>query len=171
MSTLRSEYGHLTIQQLVHHFEHGQLNLEPGFQRNSVWTLKERQSLIESLFMSYPVPSIFLYKNHDAHGGLMYDVNDGKPTRRINLHVYWIGPLSSWPVRRASPIPDSRQRTSLVQLGATLQKRCGIPFLRLPYPDGRDLRRAIRHHRCLRPYQLDGQKALISRKASRRILQ
>ena len=78
MSTLRSEYGHLTIQQLVHHFEHGQLNLEPGFQRNSVWTLKDRQSLIESIFMSYPVPSIFLYKNHDAHGGLMYDVIDGK---------------------------------------------------------------------------------------------
>src|SRR5260370_7958793 len=113
MSTLRSEYGHLTIQQLVHHFEHGQLNLEPGFQRNSVWTLKDRQSLIESIFMSYPVPSIFLYKNHDAHGGLMYDVIDGKPTPRINLHVYGIGPLSSSPVPVSSPIPQRLQQTTL----------------------------------------------------------
>ncbi len=68
----------MTIQQLVLHFEHGQLNLEPGFQRNSVWTPKDRQALIESIFMNYPVPSIFLYKNQNAHGGLTYDVIDGK---------------------------------------------------------------------------------------------
>jgi hypothetical protein len=78
VTTLHSDYGHMTIQQLVHLFEHEQLNLEPGFQRRSVWNVKDRQSLIQSIFMNYPLPSIFLYKNQDAHGGLTYDVIDGK---------------------------------------------------------------------------------------------
>ena len=78
MTTLHSEYGHMTIQQLVNHFENNQLNLEPGFQRNSVWSVTDRCKLIESIFLHYPIPSIFLYKNHDENGGLMYDVIDGK---------------------------------------------------------------------------------------------
>ena len=68
----------MTIQQLVNHFEKGQLNLEPGFQRNSVWAQRDRCKLIESILMNYPIPSIFLYKNQDGHGGLKYDVIDGK---------------------------------------------------------------------------------------------
>lgn len=74
---MRSEYGHMTIQQLVNHFQQGQLNLEPGFQRNSVWSLNDRGALIESIFMNYPIPSIFLYKRQE-NGGLIYDVIDGK---------------------------------------------------------------------------------------------
>ena len=78
MSQLHSEYGHMTIQNLVNHFQNGQLNLEPGFQRNSVWSLSDRSALIESIFMRYPMPSIFLYKRKDTDGGLVYDVIDGK---------------------------------------------------------------------------------------------
>lgn len=78
MTTLRSEYGHLTVQQFVNHFENGQLNLEPGFQRNSVWSLSDRTALIDSIFLNYPIPSIFLYKRPDTNGGLIYDVIDGK---------------------------------------------------------------------------------------------
>jgi len=78
MTTLSSEYGHMTIQQLVNHFGQNQLTLEPGFQRNSVWSPKDRRALIESVFMNYPIPSIFLYKNQDKDGGLVYDVIDGK---------------------------------------------------------------------------------------------
>lgn len=78
MNMLRSEYGHMTIQQLVNHFEKGQLNLEPGFQRNSVWSLSDRTALIESIFLNYPMPSVFLYNRQDVDGDLIYDVIDGK---------------------------------------------------------------------------------------------
>jgi len=68
----------MTVQQFVNHFENGQLNLEPGFQRNSVWSLSDRTALIDSIFLNYPIPSIFLYKRQDTNGGLIYDVIDGK---------------------------------------------------------------------------------------------
>ncbi|MEX0613195.1 MAG: DUF262 domain-containing protein, partial [Pirellulales bacterium] len=38
----------------------GHLNLEPGFQRKSVWTLRDRRKFIESVLEQFPVPSIFL---------------------------------------------------------------------------------------------------------------
>jgi 5-methylcytosine-specific restriction endonuclease McrA len=76
-TSLHSEYDSKTIQELVHLFNNDQLNLEPGFQRQSVWTERDRRKLIESIFQNYPIPSIFLYKqSHD--GRLKYDVIDGK---------------------------------------------------------------------------------------------
>ena len=76
-TTLHSEYDSKTIQELIHLFNNGQLNLEPGFQRESVWIERDRRKLIESIFQNYPIPSIFLYKqSHD--GRLTYDVIDGK---------------------------------------------------------------------------------------------
>lgn len=78
MSTpLHSEYDSKTIQELVHLFNNGQLNLEPAFQRQSVWTERDRRKLIETIFQNYPIPSIFLYKQNEG-GRLSYDVIDGK---------------------------------------------------------------------------------------------
>jgi hypothetical protein len=71
------DYGDKTIQEFVLLFNNGQLNLEPGFQRDSVWTLSDRKKLIESLFQNYPIPSVFLYKQNQ-NGKLCYDVIDGK---------------------------------------------------------------------------------------------
>ncbi len=75
--SLDFDYGDKTIQEFVLLFKNGQLNLEPGFQRSSVWTLSDRKKLIESLLQNYPIPSVFLYKQNDD-GKLRYDVIDGK---------------------------------------------------------------------------------------------
>lgn len=93
MTTLRSEYGHMTVQQFVNHFEHDQLNLEPGFQRNSVWSLTDRAALIDSIFSNYPIPSIFLYRRQDANGGLVYDVIDGKQRLESIFMFMGLGPF------------------------------------------------------------------------------
>ena len=77
MTTLDFDYGDKTIQELVLLFQNDQLNLKPGFQRDSVWTLSDRKKLIESISQSYPIPSIFLYCQNDQ-GKLRYDVIDGK---------------------------------------------------------------------------------------------
>jgi hypothetical protein len=76
--SLSFEYGDKTVQEFVHLYTHGQLNLEPGFQRKSVWTVRDRQKLIESICQNCPIPSVFLYKSQDHRGRLKYDVIDGK---------------------------------------------------------------------------------------------
>jgi len=74
---LRFEYGDKTVLELCQLYEQGHLNLEPGFQRKSVWTLADRRKLIQSVLENYPIPSIFLYRR-DADGYPVYDVIDGK---------------------------------------------------------------------------------------------
>ena len=76
--SLDFDYGDKTVQEFVLLFNNGQLNLEPGFQRDSVWTLSDRKKLIESLLQNYPVPSVFLYRQKSDNGKLRYDVIDGK---------------------------------------------------------------------------------------------
>lgn len=75
--SLEFDYGDKTIQEYVLLFKNRQLNLAPGFQRDSVWTLSDRKKLIESILQNYPIPSIFLYCQHEK-GKLRYDVIDGK---------------------------------------------------------------------------------------------
>src|ERR1700735_4928984 len=58
-------------------YEKGSLNLTPGFQRNSVWGLRDRQALIDSMLRGYPIPAIFLYSRSEK-GQTIYDVIDGK---------------------------------------------------------------------------------------------
>jgi hypothetical protein len=75
---LRPEFGEHTINELTLMFQKHQINLEPGFQRRSVWKPRDRQRLIQSIVDSYPFPSVFLYKRTDRNGRLVYDVIDGK---------------------------------------------------------------------------------------------
>jgi hypothetical protein len=66
-----------SILDLVHLYESDNLNLEPGFQRQSVWKERDRAKLIESILRNYPLPAIFLYRREEG-GKLIYDVIDGK---------------------------------------------------------------------------------------------
>jgi 5-methylcytosine-specific restriction endonuclease McrA len=74
---LDPEFSERSIDQLLLSFGNGQVNLTPGFQRKSVWTLSDRRRLIQSIVEGYPLPSIFLYQR-DHKGKLIYDVIDGK---------------------------------------------------------------------------------------------
>lgn len=87
---LNFDYGNRTAQDFVLLFNDGLLNLEPGFQRDSVWTLSDRKKLIESLLQGYPIPSIFLYRQN-ANGKLCYDVIDGKQRLETILMFQGVG--------------------------------------------------------------------------------
>lgn len=78
------------IHDLVNLYKDGQLNLNPGFQRDSVWTTKDRAKLIDSIFKNYPLPAIFLYRRED-NGALIYDVIDGK--QRLETILMFMGVL------------------------------------------------------------------------------
>ena len=85
---LHSDYGKRTINEMVLHFQHGQMNLEPGFQRKSVWSGVDRRRLIQSIVSEYPLPSIFLYRR-SSRGKTVYDVIDGK--QRLETILMFLG--------------------------------------------------------------------------------
>ncbi|MGO4881776.1 MAG: DUF262 domain-containing protein [Bryobacteraceae bacterium] len=75
--TIRYSAQTRTVQDLAHLFQDGQLNLDPGFQRESVWSGRDRAKLIDSILRRYPIPAIFLHETH-KDGSIVYDVIDGK---------------------------------------------------------------------------------------------
>jgi hypothetical protein len=56
----------------------GQLDLEPPYQRRSVWTPKDRRFFLDTIFRNYPSPAIFLHKHISDTGAVKYFVVDGK---------------------------------------------------------------------------------------------
>lgn len=59
-------------------FDKGQLNLEPPYQRRSVWSPRDRRYFIDTILNDYPAPPIFLHKTLDENGRSTYHVVDGK---------------------------------------------------------------------------------------------
>jgi hypothetical protein len=85
---IHAEYGKKSINDIVLLYKNRQINLEPGFQRNSVWTLSDRRRLIESIFAQFPLPNIFLYSRNE-NGRVVYDVIDGK--QRLETILMFMG--------------------------------------------------------------------------------
>jgi len=55
-----------------------QLDLDPPYQRKSVWTPKDRRYFLDTIFRNYPCPPLFLHKTTDDKGFTVYHVVDGK---------------------------------------------------------------------------------------------
>lgn len=67
----------LTVKKILNLHASGKLNLNPGFQRASVWEDKDKALLIDSIFQNVPLPSILLW--HEKKGNKnIYHVVDGK---------------------------------------------------------------------------------------------
>lgn len=77
LSPIRHRTNTKTVLDLIHLYEGKHLNLEPGFQRQSVWTERDRAKLIDSILRNYPLPAIFLYQREE-NSRVVYDVIDGK---------------------------------------------------------------------------------------------
>ena len=56
----------------------GQLDLNPRFQRRSVWTRRDRMYFLDTIFRGYPSPSIYLSKDVSENGDSVFRVVDGK---------------------------------------------------------------------------------------------
>lgn len=58
--------------------EKDQLDLNPPYQRRSVWTLKDKRFFIDTILNDYPAPPVFLHKSLDDNGRATFHVVDGK---------------------------------------------------------------------------------------------
>jgi 5-methylcytosine-specific restriction endonuclease McrA len=76
------------LSEIINLYLDRQLNLSPGFQRDSVWTIKDRRALIDSILRQYPLPAIFLYRRVEQ-GNVVFDVIDGK--QRVETILMFIG--------------------------------------------------------------------------------
>jgi hypothetical protein len=79
-----------TVIDIQNLFEDGLLNLEPGFQRQSVWSERDRSKLIDSILRNYPLPAIFFYRREED-GQIIYDVIDGK--QRVESILMFMGEM------------------------------------------------------------------------------
>lgn len=107
--TLKYETKTKTILDLMNLYRNQNLNLEPGFQRKSVWQNSHRKKLIESIIHNYPIPAIYLYRQY-TNGHIIYDVIDGK--QRLETIFRFTGlmrPMFSAPVQ----LPESDDVTAV----------------------------------------------------------
>lgn len=58
--------------------EKGQLNLDPPYQRRSVWSSRDKRFFVDTIMNNYPAPPVFLHKSLDENGRATYHVVDGK---------------------------------------------------------------------------------------------
>lgn len=96
------------VQDIVNLYKNGQLNLSPGFQRDSVWTERDRSKLIDSIIRNYPLPAIFLYCR-EHNGQIVYDVIDGK--QRIETILMFMGLLRGKKFRAKVQMADDEELT------------------------------------------------------------
>src|SRR5690606_20169724 len=54
------------------------LDMDPPYQRKSVWTDKYRADFVDTVLMDYPAPAIFLFEKIEEEGPARYAVVDGK---------------------------------------------------------------------------------------------
>jgi len=90
MSTINYAPDQMSVQDIINRYEKGQLDLNPGFQRASVWRDPDRNKLIDSILRNYPLPSIFLYRSN-KDGNTVYYVIDGK--QRIESILMFTGDI------------------------------------------------------------------------------
>jgi hypothetical protein len=55
-----------------------QLDLDPPYQRRSVWTRKDKQFFLNTIFRDFPSLAIFLHKSISCDGHVVHHVVDGK---------------------------------------------------------------------------------------------
>lgn len=54
------------------------LNLDPPYQRRSVWPQSYKDYFVDTILLDYPAPAVFLFEDIDEDGIAQYSVVDGK---------------------------------------------------------------------------------------------
>ena len=85
-------------------YKRGLLDLEPPYQRRSVWTQSFKDYFIDTLLLQYPAPTIFLYEEISIDGTTKYNVVDGK--QRLSTIFEFLD--DKFPVNETATITENR---------------------------------------------------------------
>jgi len=80
------------------------LDLDPPYQRRSVWNQAYKDYFVDTILLSFPAPAVFLYENITADGVATYAVVDGK--QRLSTIFDFVDSL--YPVGDKCPIERLR---------------------------------------------------------------
>ena len=121
----RVDYQSLVVQDIINLQRQGELNLNPWYQRRSVWNDSQRSYLINTLFERKPIPTIYIRHTIDLDKEKsIKEVVDGQQRIRSIISFY---------NNEISAIhPDLNQRIKFGQL-TNQQKQL---FLMTPIPVG-----------------------------------
>lgn len=64
--SIKIEQAQYSIFELKRKYDKDRICIDPDFQRNLVWTNKQKSELIESVIMQIPLPLIYLAENEDG---------------------------------------------------------------------------------------------------------
>ena len=82
----RVDYEKTIIQNIINEEKAGQLNLEPWYQRRSVWNEQQKAFLINTIFERKPIPAIYVRHSLDIEKGRsIKEVVDGQQRLRSIL--------------------------------------------------------------------------------------
>ncbi len=90
------------------------LDLDPPYQRRSVWSQSFKDYFVDTILLDYPAPAVFLFEHIDEDGVAEYSVVDGK--QRLSTIFEFLS--------NEFPVSDAASTTRLR----------GLPFVDLP-PD------------------------------------
>lgn len=69
---------HQTIAWFWDLYKRGLLELDPPYQRRSVWSQSYKDYFVDTVLLNYPAPAVFLYEDISDTGVARYSVVDGK---------------------------------------------------------------------------------------------
>ncbi|HUU28966.1 MAG TPA: DUF262 domain-containing protein [archaeon] len=68
----------LSISWIMEQHRNKLLDLNPSYQRKSVWSSRDKKFFLDTIFRNYPCPLLFLSKETSIEGKTLYSVIDGK---------------------------------------------------------------------------------------------
>jgi 5-methylcytosine-specific restriction endonuclease McrA len=71
------KHDSFSVKKILNLNKTGKLNLNPGFQRASVWSNNDKKALIDTILKGLPLPNVFLWEHKEGNKKI-YDVIDGK---------------------------------------------------------------------------------------------
>lgn len=77
-----------SVQSLYSDFREGNLLVNRRYQRKLVWSIEEKQQLIDSILEGFPIPLILLAERPDVHGSGKFEIIDG--IQRLNAIFTYI---------------------------------------------------------------------------------
>jgi hypothetical protein len=78
---VRVHYGNTSLSSLIHRYYNG-TNLDPEYQRGDVWTLEDKQKLIDSMFNNIDIGKFTFIVLSVFESGFQWEILDGKQRLR-----------------------------------------------------------------------------------------